>query len=370
MPITRGGPLRTRYQLEAALAAADLGMWEWEVPAGVITWTPTLEQIYGLAPGSFDGSFETYLELIHPDDRAEHLATVEQAGKEGSEFDYEYRIVRPDGSVRWLRGSGRALVDDSGTLVGITGVCSDITREVERAEIAETLRQSLLPPSLPRIPGVEVEVLYLPGQFELSGDFYDVFPLTEGWGALIGDVCGKGAAAAALTSLARHTVRAAAMTCEQPAEVLEVLNQALLDDGEDRFCTATHLRLVPADGAVQVRLVSGGHPPALLRRASGEVEEVRAPGRLVGVFDRVEAVETDVVLDPGDLLVLHTDGITESRVQGRIFGDGRLRQALASPAASTPAGAVAAVEDALAAFAPDGLDDDVALLAIQPTPPS
>jgi phosphoserine phosphatase RsbU/P len=252
----------------------------------------------------------------------------------------------------------------------MTGVCSDVTREVERAEIAETLRRSLLPPSLPPIPGVDIEVLYLPGQFELSGDFYDVFPLTEGWGVLIGDVCGKGAAAAALTSLARHTVRAAAMTCENPGEVLEVLNQALLDDGEDRFCTATHLRLTPADGAIEVRLVSGGHPPALLRRASGEVEEVRAPGRLVGVFDQVDPVETGVTLHAGDLLVLHTDGITESRIQGQTFGDQRLRDVLASPDASTSAGAVATVEAALARFAPDGLGDDVALLAIQPTPAS
>lgn len=366
--MTRGGPLRTRYQLEAALAAANLGMWEWEVPAGVITWTPTLERIYGLAPGSFEGDFDTYLGLIHPDDRAEHRATIERTAQQGGEFNYEYRIVRPDGSVRWLRGTGRALIDDMGTLVGMTGVCSDITGEVERAELVETLRRSLLPPSLPRIPGVDLEVLYRPGQFELSGDFYDVFPLTEGWGAVIGDVCGKGAAAAALTALARHTVRAAAMMCEEPAEVLEVLNQALLDDGDNRFCTAIHLRLAPVDDALEVRVVSGGHPPALVRRASGEVTEVSAHGRLIGVFDRVDAVETTVDLDPGDLLVLYTDGVPEARTRGQVFGEQRLRETLASPVASTPAGAVAAVEAALAAFAPDGLGDDVALLAIQPTP--
>jgi endonuclease len=358
--------IRNRLQLEAALEAADLGMWEWDITSARITWSPTLERIYGLAPGGFDGTFDAYLGFIHPDDRATHVATIQQAAEEHQAFAYRYRIVRPDGSVRWLRGSGRALVDEQGTLTGMTGVCTDVTHEVERERIVDTLRRSLLPPSLPTIPGVELASLFRPGTAGLSGDFFDLFPIAgDRWGVVIGDVCGKGPDAASLTALARYTMRAAAISSPGPAQVLELLNRALLAEDTDRFCTAAHLQIRSAAEGIEVRSASGGHPPPLLCRSDGEVTDLGVGGRILGVFDEVMAPEVRLGLDHGDLLLLYTDGVTEARRSGEEFGEQRLVDLLRGIAGQPAATVVAELDEALASFGEPGPTDDVAVLAIR-----
>jgi PAS domain S-box-containing protein len=353
-------------QLEAALEAADLGMWEWDLASGLITWSPTLERIYGLAAGTFDGSFDSYLGFIHPDDRAAHVATIQQAAEEHRAFAYRYRIVRPDGAERWLRGSGRALVNDDGVLTGMTGVCTDVTHEVERERIVDTLRRSLLPPSLPTIPGLELASLFRPGTADLSGDFFDLFPIAGGrWGVVIGDVCGKGPDAASLTALARYTMRAAAIASPGPSEVLELLNRALLAEDTDRFCTAVHLRVQQESDAVHVTVASGGHPPPILCRANGEVTDVDTGGRILGVFDEVRSAEVELRLRSGDLLVLYTDGVTEARRGDETFGERRLDNLIGSLAGRTPAEVVAAVDDAITSFGEPDRSDDVAVLVLR-----
>ncbi|MGK2949323.1 MAG: PP2C family protein-serine/threonine phosphatase [Acidimicrobiales bacterium] len=369
MPLTRQLSQRTTRQLEAALEAADLGVWEWDVTRDRITWTPTLERIYGLREGTFDGRFESYLGFIHEDDRDSHLEVVQQAAAALSGFAYRYRIVRSDGSIRWLRGSGHALVDDDGTLIGMTGVCSDITVQVERDRIADALSRSLLPPSLPVIPGVALAALYEPSTADVSGDFFDVFPLGSEWGVVIGDVCGKGAEAASLTSLTRYTVRGAAITAPSVPAVLEVLNQALVTERTNRFCTAIYLRLRRTAVGLGVALTAGGHPPALVRRASGVVEEVAAGGRIIGVFDEMGAQEVAVGLAPGDLLVLYTDGVTEARCGGEMFGEERLREVLGGTAAGSAEGAAVAIGAGVRAFTSGPQTDDLAVLVIEATAP-
>lgn len=369
MPLTRQLSQRTTRQLEAALEAADLGVWEWDVTRDRISWTPTLERIYGLREGTFDGRFESYLGFIHEEDRDSHLEVVQQAAAALSGFAYRYRIVRADGSTRWLRGSGHALVDDDGALIGMTGVCSDITVQVERDLIADALSRSLLPPSLPAIPGVALASLYEPSTADVSGDFFDVFPLGSEWGVVIGDVCGKGAEAASLTSLTRYTVRGAAITAPSVPAVLEVLNQALVAERTNRFCTAIYLRLQRTAHGLAVALTAGGHPPPLVRRTSGKVEEVAAGGRIIGVFDDMGAQEVGVDLAPGDLLVLHTDGVTEARCAGEMFGEERLREVLSGPTADSAEGAVAAIDAGLRAFTSGPRTDDLAVLVIEATGP-
>jgi phosphoserine phosphatase RsbU/P len=148
----------------------------------------------------------------------------------------------------------------------------------------------------------------------VSGDFYDCFATGAGeWAAVIGDVCGKGAEAAAVTALARHTIRASVVHDSSPGRVLRDLNAAILrHESEFRFCTALYVRLVPVEDGIEACVATGGHPLPLLLRAGGTVETAGRPGTLLGVVPEPEISETSVRLRPGDALVLFTDGVIEA----------------------------------------------------------
>ena len=159
----------------------------------------------------------------------------------------------------------------------------------QRSAIARTLQESLLPPHLPEIAGLETGALYrAAGEgAEVGGDFYDLFSVAEDeWIAVIGDVCGKGAEAAAVTALARYTIRTAAVRRRSPAAILRWLNDAMLrQDKSGRFCTITCVHLDLAPLTIRATVACGGHPPALLRaRRDGAVEEVGQPGTLLGML--------------------------------------------------------------------------------------
>ncbi|HEU5449511.1 MAG TPA: PP2C family protein-serine/threonine phosphatase, partial [Acidimicrobiia bacterium] len=238
----------------------------------------------------------------------------------------------------------------------------------ERAHVAETLQESLVPSRLPEIPGLVLAGRYRPGAADVGGDFYDVFPLRgPHWGFIIGDVCGKGPKAAAKTALARYTLRTAAMLEHRPADVLEVLNDALLQRGEpESFCSAVFARLRPGSAGASGELVVAGHPRPLLRRASGEVERLETGGALLGIMDGDVTLRIPLLLDPGDVLVLYTDGVTEARRGGELFGEDRLVGVVADAGGSAEEVAVA-IESAVDAFGDHDRADDVAILAISPT---
>jgi serine phosphatase RsbU (regulator of sigma subunit)/putative methionine-R-sulfoxide reductase with GAF domain len=192
----------------------------------------------------------------------------------------------------------------------------------ERSEVARVLQESLLPPHLPEIPGVDVDGLYQPGGegVEVGGDFYDVF-VTEAddWALVVGDVCGKGAEAAAVTALGRYTIRAAAMQARRPSRVLHVLNEAMLrQDAARPFLTVAYarLQLAGAGGAARVTVGCGGHPLPMVLRASGQVERVGRAGTLLGCFPEIDVEDVGAELAPGDALVLYTDGVDEARAPG------------------------------------------------------
>ena len=241
-------------------------------------------------------------------------------------------------------------------------------------EIAETLQRSLLPQRLPRIVGLDVDARYCPAGdgMVVGGDFYDVFR-TDGtaWGLAIGDVCGKGPHAAALTALVRYTLRAAALWERRPERVMAMLNEAILDQRSDhRFCTAVYgqLRRAP-DGGAEVELVACGHPLPLLVRADGRVETVGSHSTVLGVVPDPTLRADAVRLEPGDLLLLHTDGVTEVRRRGReVFGAPELR-ALAGTLAGLPAAKAAErVEDAVLRAAGGPPRDDIAVVALRIPP--
>ncbi|MDQ7803567.1 SpoIIE family protein phosphatase [Amycolatopsis sp. A133] len=244
-------------------------------------------------------------------------------------------------------------------------------RERDRVQrLARTLQQTLLPPALPEVPGLQVAAYYHPASAdEVGGDFYDLFPLTgETWGFFLGDVSGKGAPAAVVTSLARYTLRAAAVYDPDPAGVLAHLNTVLHHEyrGSDpRYCTVVqgHIRL-EAEGAA-VTLATGGHPPALLIRADGTSAFLPVPGgQLVGALPDARFAAEDVLLTPGDTLLLYTDGLTEARTQGRLrYSEEQLQEHLTGLAPTTAPSVIEAVTDLLAGFG-DGVEDDTALLAL------
>ncbi|WP_367130639.1 PP2C family protein-serine/threonine phosphatase [Saccharothrix sp. HUAS TT1] len=245
--------------------------------------------------------------------------------------------------------------------------------ERERDEIrrlAITLQRTLLPPVLPPVPGVDTATHYHhASSFEVGGDFYDLFPLADGrWALFLGDVCGKGANAAAVTSLTRYTLRSAAVYDPDPATVLTNLNAVLnqeQSDGYPRFCTVTFGVVEVGPDGCALTLAAGGHPPGLLLRADGAVDYVEMPGgQLIGILPDANVVTTTVHLGPGDTFVLYTDGLIEARtgVDTR-YSEEELLEFAAALGPTTAAGAVEAITGLLHRFG-TGVEDDTAVLAI------
>jgi phosphoserine phosphatase RsbU/P len=249
--------------------------------------------------------------------------------------------------------------------------------ERERLQIlVTTLQRSLLPPALPAVPGLEAAAYYhVASRDEVGGDFYDLFPLSQNRsGLFLGDVCGKGASAAAVTSLIRYTLRAAAVYDPDPATVLSTLDTALhqgYDPDIEHFCSAIFGLLAPDGDGFTLALARGGHPAPLLIRADGTADYLAIPGGpLIGVFDDAAFTATTIRLSPGDTMLLYTDGLTEARTgaPGGRYGDQALLAFGASLAPATAASVITAVIDLLDGFG-DGLDDDTAVLAISvPSP--
>ncbi|APY84583.1 histidine kinase [Streptomyces alfalfae] len=249
--------------------------------------------------------------------------------------------------------------------------------EADRARLQDALavlQQSLLPSALPPVPGVETAAHYRTASPDrLGGDFYDLFPIDgKRFGFFLGDVCGKGPQAAAVTSLTRYTLRAAAVHDPDPVSALTTLNKVLVErytGGDTRYCTAVVGVIEPdaETGHTAVRLASGGHPSALVLRADGTADFLSTPGGLlVGILPAAPFAAATTTLAPGDTLLLYTDGLTEARTgQDRtsMYGEDALRAFVAGQAGQPPHAVVQALAGLLDEFG-DGLDDDTALLAL------
>lgn len=231
-------------------------------------------------------------------------------------------------------------------LASIDRIASEAEQGRQAQVLARTLQDALLPDALPERPGLELAARYVPADLErVGGDFYEVIPSGSDTVLLIGDVCGHGPEAAAVTAMARHTLRTlAVLDTATPGQSLTRLNQAMIEAHADyharRFCTvaAIRLRLTEADPSLTVSL--GGHPWPLLLHADGTVEPVGEPGPLVGIFERARFTETSVAVMPGDTLLLYTDGLTEAGPGAPNIYDGTLQRILAT-LADQPAEVVA-----------------------------
>jgi serine phosphatase RsbU (regulator of sigma subunit) len=229
----------------------------------------------------------------------------------------------------------------------------------------EVLRQSLLPTALPAIPGCELAARFLPAQAAelVGGDFYDAFAVSDGrWAVIVGDVCGKGAQAAAVTAMARWTLRSLASWSVSPDEALRFLNRAMLgEDLQERFITVAYLLLTVEDGAARISLACAGHPPPILVPASGDPRTLPSRGTLLGIWPDIRLQTTELALQPGDTILLYTDGVSDP-------GPGperRPAEALRDRARGADAGRLA---DALAGYATrvaEAQRDDIAIVAVQ-----
>ena len=248
----------------------------------------------------------------------------------------------------------------------------------EQAHLARVLQNSLLPPELPAVGGVTLAGGYRAAgdSLRIGGDFYDVFRTAEGAMFALGDVCGKGVGAAVLTGRVRQSLQTLRLVEQRPLELMRLLNRALFD-APDAARSAQFTTLLlgtlarQVDGGLVVRVAGGGHPSPLIVRADGTVDQVKVGGMPIGALTAARFLEADVRLAPGDLLLAYTDGVTEARggpTELEMFGDARLRQALASGAGLPPA----ALVDRLLQLVDEWLDgqvhDDIAMLAVAAAP--
>ncbi|MDH2414446.1 SpoIIE family protein phosphatase [Nocardioides sp. CER19] len=240
----------------------------------------------------------------------------------------------------------------------------------EQSAITEVLTAGLLPPALQRVDGVDFAGIYRPAQdtSRLGGDFYDVHPL-EGGGslALLGDVCGKGLEAAVLTGKIRNTMQALLPMAGDHLRMLDLLNAALLSTQDPRFATMVLASAVRVGEQVRLSLTRAGHLPPLIIRADGRVEEVFGRGSLVGVLPVIDGSTEQILLDPGETCLLYTDGIIEARggpLGDEMFGEARLRRALAGCAGMPAEAMVAHVLMLATEWLGGASHDDMAVLAI------
>ena len=507
--------------LVLALTAGQLGTWRWDMGTGQTTWDSVAEALFGLAPGGFDGTYEMWVSLLHPEDREATLANVADAVAEKGSYEVSHRVVWPDGTVHWLRGRGQATVDIDGRVTGTIGCVGDDTvrkmneidaerrtAEAERQAVSERMQRerieflsaineaaltandhrdlmrsvataavprlgdwcavsyfahpgvppeteivhsdparvdwarelqmrfpydpdatsgvaavmrtgatehvemltaelidrvlegfahqdteelrdviaslgitsaitvplvtrkgvvgaiqfvtaeshrrygsddvalaeaasgriadaiqnawmsdhqrevsvklqaALLPATLPPIEGLEVAVRYRAGaSMDVGGDFYDLFRIDQDrWALAIGDVCGTGPDAAAVTGKARHTIRAAATHGVAPSDLMQWLNDAIIVGERGLFCTAVYGTLERLDGQRwRLTTISAGHPLPVLHTAGGSVDQVGVPGTLLGVLPQINVTPVETILGAGDTIVLYTDGITDVR---------------------------------------------------------
>jgi phosphoserine phosphatase RsbU/P len=221
--------------------------------------------------------------------------------------------------------------------------------------------------------GLSIGHCYDPGNLYAGGDFYDVLPTgPRRWRLCLGDVRGKGASAAATALMVRHTLRTAAYLGLAPSEALRVAHDLLLFDGDDdpepRFCTAAVVQADLGADAAALRLALAGHPPVLLVRSCGEVQEVDSSGTALALLETLEVSDVRVDLTPGDLLVLYSDGVTEARHGTDRFGDDRLLDVVTSCRGMPAPAVVECLQEAVTDFRSDESQDDVTVLAVSYRP--
>jgi serine phosphatase RsbU (regulator of sigma subunit) len=284
------------------------------------------------------------------------------------------------GALRFSFNEPRLFDDDERrfvlTLAAQTAQALDRSQlQQHQVEASTRLQRSLLPPSVPAMPGIDAAAVYQPfgDGIEVGGDFYDLWQLSDGaYGFAIGDVAGTGPEAAAVTALVRYSLRALTFRSSDMADALVALNDLLLSaatadaDGES-FFTAVLGTITPRSTTVELTLVSGGHPLPMVRRADGRIEEVPLGGSLLGTLPTIDVAVAYLTLHAGDLVVLFTDGLLEARGQTEeMFGTEGVARILGdADATATATATVEALKAAVLDHVGGELADDMAALVLR-----
>jgi serine phosphatase RsbU (regulator of sigma subunit)/PAS domain-containing protein len=266
-------------------------------------------------------------------------------------------------------GEGRFEIADLGLVEELgrhLGVAIRVDRMFrQRSVVAEALQESLLPAGLPDVPGIDLSAAYTPATegLEVSGDFYDVFPVAGGWAITVGDVCGKGQEAAAMTAAARHAIRALAHWNPDPADVLARVNEVILaGDYEDRFVTAKLAYLRWDADRLRVTLASAGHPGPALVHPDGRVDMLSGGGLPLGLFPDADPHTDALELGEDDLLFFYSDGVTDARSTDMRYFEDSLADELAGLAGRPAAETARMVQARVASFSQEELRDDMTIL--------
>ncbi|HEY0641469.1 MAG TPA: GAF domain-containing SpoIIE family protein phosphatase [Pseudonocardiaceae bacterium] len=270
-----------------------------------------------------------------------------------------------------VRGAGRTFgADDvalAGQLAGRAAMALDSAgRYEDRTHVVSVLQAGLRPPALPHIDGVRLAARFRPAaeHLEIGGDFYDVHGSGQDWLVVLGDVCGKDVEAAVLTGRARQSLRTVAYFDRRPAGVLAALNHVLYDEDSDRFVTVACARLRLTASGAEVDVAVAGHPPPVVLRADGRVQEIAVRGIVAGVLPTATYRQTTVRLGRGDVMLLFTDGIYEARGPGGFYGMQRLLDLLPAYATAGPDILCEAVEQDVVEHLGGRTHDDMALFAV------
>jgi PAS domain S-box-containing protein len=370
-------------RLRLALEAGAMGTWAWDVESDRVTWDEAMEARYGLAPGSFPGTFDAFLQLVHPNDVLAARQRIEQALVAGDDLRYEHRVIWPNGEVHWLEGRGRVIHDDHGRPRAMIGIGMDIDqRKASEAAIAEAnrlrserarsaielLQETLVPADFPAITGYRLAGRYIAAESEhnIGGDWYDAFAVTDHQVLIsVGDVSGHGVLAGRTMAKMRHAARAFACEDPDPGVVVRRLDNFFqhLQRGDEIVTTCVGL----LDTATHtLELASAGHPPPLLLEPGGHRFVDLDVGPPLGFSTDAHGGHTTIPFPVGATLLLYTDGLVERR--GEAIQDGLDR--LARAAAAVELDDVVATRDAVIASCIGLRDDDLCLLVLSRTGPT
>lgn len=389
-------------------ARVDLTPFAFTVTGGLLVWGLFHERLVDLAPLARSAVLESMADAVFVIDPFGRIVDVNPAGVDlasatrtallGRRLDdvlsgtgaaeagsRELTVGRTgEADRRTFDVSHQQLTDGSGRAAGEVVVLREITQRVrdqhrlqrvldEKSRVAAALQASMVPPRLPEVRGCELASRFEPAGdgSEVGGDFLDVFALDEQtWGFMLGDVSGKGAAAAAVSAAARYTVRALAKPDLSPATALSEVNARLLaeTDGE-RHCTLVYGYLRPLDHGISMTLTLAGHHPPMVLRATGEVREVGCLGTALALFDQPELFDTTLELAPGELLFAFTDGLVEARRGRDMFGTDRVADLLRRHGQLPVDDLADVIVQAVRDFHGDRLVDDLALLIVRSSAP-
>ena len=282
------------------------------------------------------------------------------------EHSYGVLTLARRGDERHFEIADLGLVEELGEQLALAIRVDRMFRR--RTEIADMLQASLLPRELPAVPGAEISAAYVAATdgIDVGGDFYDVFRTPDGWGLSIGDVCGKGEDAAAVTSAARHGIRTIAYWNSDPSVVLRQANELLLSQEYDgRFVTACAALLRWEGKELKVVIGGAGHPAPVVVRQDGRVQMLAGGGMPLGIFPDSEASLEEVTLTQGDVLFLYTDGITEARNLELAYFADRLEDELSLLAGQSPKDIVTAMQALVLEFSASELRDDMTMMVLR-----